>query len=139
MNGPRSGGKPAFLAGIIDDRSRSLTGAGCVRRTDAVRFAGVLRAAIAACGIPSSLYCDHGSAFVDSSLERACAVPGIRLTHSQPGSPMGRGKIKRVFGGLQQKFRNGLAVVQTGVFAARAPGAPRVMPNNLADRCLAPA
>jgi putative transposase len=104
MNGPRVGGKPSFLAGIIDDRSRFLTGARFVRRTDAVRFAGVLRAAIAACGIPSSLYCDHGSAFVDSSLERACAVLGIRLTHSQPGRPMGRGKIERVFGVIQQQF-----------------------------------
>jgi putative transposase len=59
MNGPDIGGKPSFLAGIIDDRSRFLTGARFVRRTDAVRFAGVLRAAIAACGIPSSLYCDY--------------------------------------------------------------------------------
>ena len=59
MNGPDIGGKPSFLAGIIDDRSRFLTGARFVRRTDAVRFAGVLRAAIAAHGIPSVLYCDY--------------------------------------------------------------------------------
>jgi putative transposase len=57
MNGPDIGGKPSFLAGIIDDRSRFLTGARFVRRTDAVRFAGVLRAAVAAHGIPSVLYC----------------------------------------------------------------------------------
>src|SRR2546426_383071 len=43
MNGPRVGGKPSFLAGIVDDRSRFLTGARFVRRPDAVRFAGVLR------------------------------------------------------------------------------------------------
>jgi putative transposase len=104
MNGPDVGGKPSFLAGIIDDRSRFLTGARFVRRTDAVRFAGVLRAAVAACGIPRNLYADHGSAFIDSSLERACAVLGIRLTHSQPGRPMGRGKIERVFGVIQQQF-----------------------------------
>src|SRR6266566_2251101 len=85
MNGPDIGGKPSFLAGIIDDRSRFLTGARFVRRTDAVRFAGVLRAAVAAHGIPSVLYCDNGSAFIDSSLERACAVLGMKLTHSAPG------------------------------------------------------
>ena len=56
MNGPRVGGKPSFLAGIVDDRSRFLTGARFVRRTDAVRFAGVLRAAVAAHGVPRSLY-----------------------------------------------------------------------------------
>ena len=46
MNGPDVGGKPSFLAGIIDDRSRFLTGARFVRRTDAVRFA--------ACSAPRS-------------------------------------------------------------------------------------
>ncbi|HLQ57614.1 MAG TPA: hypothetical protein VK162_25500 [Streptosporangiaceae bacterium] len=59
MNGPEIGGRPSFLAGIIDDRSRFLTGARFVRRTDAVRFAGVLRAAIAEHGIPRNLYTDY--------------------------------------------------------------------------------
>jgi len=47
---------------------------------------------------------DNGSAFADSSLERACAVLGIRLTHSKPGRPMGRGKVERVFETIQQQF-----------------------------------
>jgi putative transposase len=59
MNGPKVAGRPCFLAGIIDDRSRFLTGARFVRRPDAVRFAGVLRAAIAAHGIPRTLYTDY--------------------------------------------------------------------------------
>jgi putative transposase len=104
MNGPRVAGRPSFLAGIIDDRSRFLTGARFVRRPDAVRFAGVLRAAIAAHGIPRTLYTDNGSCFADSSLARACAVLGITLVHSQPGRPMGRGKIERVFETIQQQF-----------------------------------
>jgi putative transposase len=104
MNGPRVAGRPSFLAGIIDDRSRFLTGARFVRRPDAVRFAGVLRAAIAAHGIPRTLYTDNGSCFADSSLARACAVLGISLTHSAPGRPMGRGKIERVFETIQQQF-----------------------------------
>jgi len=104
MNGPRVAGRPSFLAGIIDDRSRFLTGARFVRRPDAVRFAGVLRAAIAAHGIPRILYTDNGSCFADSSLARACAVLGITLTHSAPGRPMGRGKIERAFETIQQQF-----------------------------------
>jgi putative transposase len=87
MNGPKIAGKPSFLAGIIDDRSRFLTGARFVRRTDAVRFAGVLRAAIARHGIPKNLYTDNGSCFADVSLQRTCAVLGTRLVHSQPGRP----------------------------------------------------
>jgi putative transposase len=104
MNGPKVAGRTSFLAGIIDDRSRFLTGARFVRRPDAVRFAGVLRAAIAAHGVPRTLYTDNGSCFADSSLARACAVLGITLTHSAPGRPMGRGKIERVFETIQQQF-----------------------------------
>ena len=54
MNGPRMAGKATFLAGIIDDRSRFLTGCQFVRRADAVRFAGVLRAAISRHGTPDA-------------------------------------------------------------------------------------
>jgi putative transposase len=104
MNGPKVAGKPSFLAGIIDDRSRFLAGARFVRRPDAVRFAAVLRAAIAAYGIPRTLYTDNGSCFADSSLARTCAVLGIKLTHSAPGRPMGRGKVERVFETIQQQF-----------------------------------
>ncbi|HXZ71341.1 MAG TPA: hypothetical protein VEH31_10815, partial [Streptosporangiaceae bacterium] len=47
----------------------------------------VLRAAVAAHGIPRTLYTDNGSCFADSSLARACAVLGTSLTHSAPGRP----------------------------------------------------
>ena len=104
MNGPGVGGRACHLAGIIDDHSRFLTGHQFVRRPDAVRFAGVLRAAIGAHGIPAVLYTDNGSCFADASLARTCAVLGITLTHSQPGRPMGRGKIERVFETIQQQF-----------------------------------
>ena len=104
MNGPKVAGRASWLAGIIDDHSRFLTGHQFVRRPDAVRFAGVLRAAIARYGVPAQLYADNGSCFADSSLQRTCAMLGIRLTHSQPGRPMGRGKIERVFETVQQQF-----------------------------------
>ena len=62
---------------------------------DTVRLAAALRPAL---GIPWrswSIYVDNGSAFVDSWLLRACATLGIRLVHSTPGRPQGRGKIER--------------------------------------------
>ena len=104
MNGPGVAGRACHLAGIIDDHSRFLTGCQFVRRPDAVRFAAVLRAAIARHGIPARLYTDNGSCFADASLARTCAVLGIKLVHSQPGRPMGRGKIERVFETIQQQF-----------------------------------
>ena len=104
MNGPRLAGKATFLAGIIDDNSRFLTGYQFIRRPDAVRFAGVLRAAIARHGIPRNLYTDNGSCFADESLARTCQALGAKLVHSQPGRPMGRGKVERAFETIQQQF-----------------------------------
>ncbi len=104
MNGPPVAGRACHLAGIIDDYSRFLPGRQFVRRPDAVRFAGVLRAAVAAYGIPAILYTDHGGCFTDASLARTCAVLGIKLVHSQPGKPAGRGKIEKAFQTIQQQF-----------------------------------
>ena len=92
MNGPDVAGRACHLAAIIDDRSRFLPGARFVRRPDAVRFAAVLRAAIPRHGIPQILYTDNGSCFADASLQRTCAVLGIKLTHSAPGRPDGQGE-----------------------------------------------
>jgi putative transposase len=104
MNGPLLGGRGCHLAAIIDDNSRFLPGCQFIRRPDAVRFAAVLRGAITRHGIPEILYCDNGSCFADESLARTCAVLGIKLTHSQPGRPQGRGKIERVLETIQQQF-----------------------------------
>jgi putative transposase len=104
MNGPKVAGRACHLAGIIDDHSRFLTGHQFIRRPDAVRFAAVLRAAISRHGVPKILYTDHGGCFTDASLARTCAVLGIKLTHSQPGQPAGRGKIEKVFQTIQQQF-----------------------------------
>jgi hypothetical protein len=71
---------------------------------DTVRLAAALRPALASRGIPEAVYVDNGSAFVDSWLLRACAVMGIRLVHSTPGRPQGRGKIERVFRTVREQF-----------------------------------
>ena len=47
---------------------------------------------------------DNGSAFVDAALKRAAARLGIKITHSAPGRPQGRGKIERFFGVVRQQF-----------------------------------
>ncbi|MFC7277360.1 Mu transposase C-terminal domain-containing protein [Paractinoplanes rhizophilus] len=46
----------------------------------------------------------NGSAFVDAWLLRACAKLGIRLVHSTPGRPQGRGKIERFFRTVRDQF-----------------------------------
>jgi putative transposase len=71
---------------------------------DVVRLAAALRPALAARGVPESVYVDNGSAFVDAWLLRACAVLGIKLVHSRPGRPQGRGKVERFFRTVRGQF-----------------------------------
>jgi putative transposase len=104
LHGPVVGGRKAILCAFIDDHSRLLTGYRWARREDTVRLEAALRGGLAARGIPASIYVDNGSAFVDKQLLRACASLGIRLVHSRPGEPAGRGKIERVFRTVREQF-----------------------------------
>ena len=63
-----------------------------------------LRQGFAARGLPGALYVDNGSPFVSRQLERCLAVLGIRLVHSRPGQPQGRGKIERAFRTVREQF-----------------------------------
>ena len=71
---------------------------------DTVRLAAALRPALAARGVPARIYTDNGSAFVDAALNRAAARLGIKITHSAPGRPEGRGKIERFFRTVREEF-----------------------------------
>ena len=71
---------------------------------DTVRLEAALRHGLGCRGIPRSVYVDNGSAFVAAPLLRACAVLGIRLIHSRPGRPEGRGKIERFFRTVRDQF-----------------------------------
>jgi putative transposase len=64
----------------------------------------VLRAAIARRGLPEQLYLDNGTPFAAAALERSCAVLGIRLVHSRPYSPQGRGKQERLNRVIRERF-----------------------------------
>jgi putative transposase len=47
---------------------------------------------------------DNGSAFVDDALKRAAARLGIRIIHSTPHRPEGKGKIERFFETVRGQF-----------------------------------
>jgi putative transposase len=104
LHASKIGGRKAYVYGIIDDHSRLLVGYQCTYRDDAARFRAVLRHAVAHHGIPQTLYCDNGAPFIDESLLRTCARLGIRVTHSAPGQPEGRGKIERMFETMRGQF-----------------------------------
>jgi len=104
LHGPVVGGQKAYLFAFIDDHSRALTGYRWGHSEDTVRLEAALRHGLGARGVPRSVYVDNGSAFVAAPLLRACAVLGIRLVHSRPGRPEGRGKIERFFRTVREQF-----------------------------------
>ncbi|MFI5809242.1 DDE-type integrase/transposase/recombinase [Streptomyces sp. NPDC051561] len=104
LHGPRIGGRKTYLFAFIDDHSRAIVGHRFGFAEDTVRLAVALRPALASRGVPESVYVDNGSAFVDAWLLRACASLAIKLTHSRPGRPQGRGKIERFFRTVRDQF-----------------------------------
>jgi putative transposase len=104
LHGPVIGGRKTYLFCFIDDYSRAVMGARWAFHEDVVRLAAALRQALAVRGVPENAYVDNGSAFVDAWLLRACAVLGIKLVHSRPGRPQGRGKVERFFRTVREQF-----------------------------------
>ena len=96
--------RKTYLFAFIDDHSRLLPGYRWGYAEDTVRLAAALRPALASRGVPKAIYVDNGSAYVDRWLLRACAKLGVRLVHSTPGRPEGRGKIERFFRTVREQF-----------------------------------
>jgi putative transposase len=104
LHGPKVGGRKTYLFAFLDDHSRLLTGYRFGFSEDTVRLGVALEPALAARGVPGSVYVDNGSAFVDAWLLRACAKLAVRLVHSTPHRPQGRGKIERFFRTVREQF-----------------------------------
>jgi putative transposase len=104
LHGPVVGAAKTYLFAYIDDHSRLLPGYRWGYAEDTLRLEAALRAGLAARGVPRAMYVDNGSAYSSRWLERACGVLGVRLVHSKPGEPAGRGKIERVFATVRQEF-----------------------------------
>ncbi|MBV8237015.1 MAG: DDE-type integrase/transposase/recombinase [Acidimicrobiia bacterium] len=81
---------------VVDDHSRLLVDGMFYAYENARSCQEMLRRAIVRRGLPEVLYCDNGAPFKNAWLARTCAVLGVRLVHSQPYSPEGRGKQERL-------------------------------------------
>lgn len=81
---------------IVDDHSRLIVGGRFYVHENTRNGQDLLRRAIVHRGLPTVLYADNGAPFNNGWLARTCAVLGIRLVHSKPYSPEGRGKQERV-------------------------------------------
>jgi putative transposase len=103
-HGPLVDGAKTYLFVIIDDHSRYVVGHRWSSQENTVGLLGALRDAVAAHGAPKVFYVDNGSPLKSIQLLHALAVLGIRITHSRPRRPMGRGKVERVFKTIGDQF-----------------------------------
>jgi len=104
LHGPLVNGRRAYLFCVLDDHSRFVVAARFQSAETTLALEGVLRTAFLALGLPDALYVDNGSPFASRQLQRICAVLGIRLVHSAPGRPQGRGKLERLFRTVRDHF-----------------------------------
>ncbi len=89
---------------IVDDHSRLLVHGRFFAQENARACQEALRAAIVHRGLPEVLYADNGAPFKNAWLTRTCAVLGVRLVHSRPYSPEGRGKQERLNRFIREAF-----------------------------------
>jgi putative transposase len=102
---PRQDGSVrARLFLIVDDHSRLLVDGRFFERENARACQDLLRRAITRRGLPEIFYCDNGAPFANAWLARTCEVLGIRLVHSRPYSPEGRGKQERLNRYIREAF-----------------------------------
>jgi putative transposase len=100
----RDGSVRARLFLIVDDHSRLLVDGRFFAHENARACQDLLRRAVTRRGLPEVFYCDNGAPFSNAWLARTCAVLGIRLVHSRPYSPEGRGKQERLNRYIREAF-----------------------------------
>lgn len=95
LHGPIIEGRRAVLFALLDDHSRYVVGHRWGHGEDTLGMQAALHDAVKTHGCPQRLYCDNGSAYSSHQLAWSAAVLDIKLVHSRPGKPQGRGKIER--------------------------------------------
>jgi putative transposase len=98
------GSQRARLFLVVDDHSRLLVHGRWFGNETLRAGQEVLHGAILRRGLPAQLYVDNGAAFAGHQLDRSCAVLGIRLIHSRPYAPQGRGKLERLNRLIRERF-----------------------------------
>lgn len=100
----REGSVRGRLFLIVDDHSRLIIDGRFYGQENARACQELLRRAITRRGVPQVLYADNGAPFANAWLARTCGVLGIRLVHSRPYSPEGRGKQERLNRYIREAF-----------------------------------
>lgn len=95
--------RKVYLIAFIDDYSRVVYGH-MYWEEKLPRLEDCLKRTILRYGLPRRIYVDNGAIYSTRHLARICGRLSIRLTHSRPYRPQGRGKIERYFQTVQKSF-----------------------------------
>jgi putative transposase len=97
--------KKAILFAVLDDFSRLIIHGQFYWDEKLPRLEDCLKKSILKHGVPEQFYCDNGNVYSSLHLKRICGKLGIRLSHSRPYRPAGRGKIERFFRFVDTSFK----------------------------------
>ena len=92
------------LCVILDDYSRYILHGEFYFDETMASLEDCLRKTVLKHGACSQFYCDNGSAFSSKHLANICARLGIRLSHTKPYQPEGRGKCEKFFRFIDSSF-----------------------------------
>ena len=113
-----------YLVAFMDDHSRFITGYGLHASQSALLVIEVLRAAMAAYGVPAEILTDNGSQYITwrgkSQFTRELEKRGIRQIVARPRRPQTLGKIERFWGSLWREC------IETSVFLDLADARQRI-------------
>lgn len=113
-----------YLVAFMDDHSRFITGYGLHATQSAALVIEVLRAALAAYGIPGEILTDNGSQYITwrgkSQFSRELEKRGIKQIVARPRRPQTLGKIERFWGSLWREC------IESAVFLDLADARQRI-------------
>lgn len=93
---------------IIDDHSRMIVGGQLFYSDSAANFQHVFKDAVATHGIPSKLYTDNGSPYINEQLALICGAIGCVLLHTKVRDGASKAKIERFWRTAKECFLYGL-------------------------------
>ena len=94
--------KWVYVQGILDNHTRLVVVARCTLHDNALSFQDALYEAVRNYNIPTKLYVDNGSPYIDTNLKRICSTLGIALIHTRSRDGASKGCVERSWLSLDQ-------------------------------------
>ncbi|MBO4457131.1 MAG: DDE-type integrase/transposase/recombinase [Butyrivibrio sp.] len=106
------GGKSrrVFAICIIDDHTRLVVGGKLFYHDSAENFQSVFKNAVSTYGIPTKLYTDNGSPYVNEQLSLICGSIGTVLLHTKVRDGASKAKIERFWRTTKERWLYGLDI-----------------------------